>query len=737
MTEISRELLIDIIKQMGIGMNFSRSYPKGHPGLDPILSKILSFLKEIPQDHEQVALCLIENVILFEGQRFESDKLPIVKSISNIFNKLGVRSVSFDVNLDVNDLKAFFYTMASTLADLQDYGNISAILEAQGSERIKLNELEYGVVSTKGGKVKIDWEIFLKTLRASSILVSEEDTKKELVNFLTDVVGLRGEEPDELQAKMIINTLEKLSNLVVEKFGAESWGEYSLIFTRILATLSPNIKKRIVQIKTENKRLADLIKNILPTLSDETLIEIVMARTMAQEDQTVDPDVLEVLKKLTGPRLVNLLPQLKDKIPKKALEEVTLILSQATQMTQAEKKTEEFSREEMEKELRKYFPLLRDPSPVKQIKAIDDIIAFTLKLIELKRVELIKLVVDRFDSLSDMERDFSVFARSIDALRELYLKSKSVGLRDIFENISKRIGKHLLRGGKEFIERKKVIINMIGEIRDLNYVTELISILWEPGTFNEAREALIKFSNDAVEPLLGVLKDAEDRSVRMKILDVLLRMGDVVVPPTMKLLNDNDWYVRRNALYILGEIKVADAIEAMGKLVHDDHEQVEMEAISALGKIGSEKIRPYLIDALKSKYKSVILAAVHHLPRDDVKVVIPDLLKMLERKKRIPDKKEEEIRRNVIQTLGEVGDDYSIEGLMRIIKERSLIGSDLLLGTKEAAIEALGKFGTQKAKETLQELVVSGDAEVSAIAEGVFQRLEKELRKTVDSKQPQ
>ncbi len=725
MSELSKDLLLNIVKQIGLGINFCRSYPKGHPGIEPIIAKALTLFKEIPSDRSEIAMCMIENIILFEGERFEPDRLPIVKSIGTVFGKLGVRSASFNVDLNTDDLKAFFYAMASTPADLQDYGDVAAILDAQGTERIKVNELEYGIVSAKGGKVKIDWEVFLKTLRASNILVSEEDTQQELVKFLSDVVGLKGGEPDELQAKMITNTLEKLCNFVTEKFGAENWGEYSLIFTRILATLSPNIKSRVAGIKTENKRLAELIRNILPTLSDETLLEVISSRALASEEGLPEPDVLEVLKKLTGPRLATLLPQLKDKLPKKALDEITLVLSQATKPVEAELQFDTASHEELEKELRKFFPALREPALDVRVKAIEDIMNFSEKLFSIKQLELIKLIVDRFDSYSDSEKDVTGFAKVLEALKDLYLKAKKAGFRDIYVSISNRMGKHLLRTGKELVDRKKIVINKIGEMQDLNYLTDLISVLWEPGTFNEAREALIKFSNEAVDPLIGVLKDAEDRSVRMKILDVLLKMGKIIVPSVVKLLSDEEWYVRRNGLYLLGELKETETVDEIGRLVTDENEQVQLEAVRALTRMEQEKTKPYLVEALKSKFYPVVLETVQHLPREEVKPVMPNLLKLLERRKRIPDKKEEEQRRNVILIIGRIGDDDIIENLLRVIKERSLIGSDLLLSTKEAAIEALQAIGSDKAIEALVQLAESSDAEIAALAQDGLDKIKK------------
>lgn len=724
MADISKDLLLNIIKQVGIGMNFCRSYPKDHPGLEPIVSKSLSLIKEMPPDRDEISLCMIENVILFEGERFETEKLPIVKSITSIFNRLGVRSVSFSVGLTVEDLRAFFNTMAATPADLQDYGSIASILEASGAQSIKLNELEYGIVSTKGGKVKIDWDVFLKTLKASSSMATDEATKMELVKFLTDVVGLKGGEPDEVQAEMITNTLEKLSNVVVEKFGEEGWGEYSLIFTRILATLSPNIKSRIAKIKTENKRLAELIRNILPTLSDETLIEIVSSKALS-EGEGVDPDVIEMLKRLTGPRLVNLLPQLKDKLPAKALEDITFILSRAAQPVEAELKIEEASHEELEKELRKYFPPLREEASEIRIKAVADIMTFVMKIFDTKHLSLLKLVIDRLDAMSDSERDLTVFSRVVDGLKDFYLKAKSAGMREVYETISKRIGRHLLRAGRELVDRKKIVIGVIGEMHDSNYITELISILWEQGTFNEAREALIKFSSDAIEPLLGVLKDAEDRSVRMKILDVILKMGKPILPAIEKLLRDQEWFVRRNGVYILGEIKAEEMVDEIGKRVADDHEKVQIEAVNALSKIGGDKVKPYLKSALNSKYKTVMLEAINNLPKEDVQSVLPELIKLMERKKRIPDKKEEELRRIVVAALSKIGGNDAVECLVRTVKDHSFIGSDLLFSTKEAAIEALGTIGSERALEVLSGFADGNDADMAALAENTLEKIKR------------
>ncbi|MGQ9701382.1 MAG: HEAT repeat domain-containing protein [bacterium] len=111
----------------------------------------------------------------------------------------------------------------------------------------------------------------------------------------------------------------------------------------------------------------------------------------------------------------------------------------------------------------------------------------------------------------------------------------------------------------------------------------------------------------AIPILVGTLSEADDRTVRMKIIDVLVHMGEKIVPEITKLLEKKEWFIRRNGIFILGQLKCLSSIDHLGRLINDPKEKVQIAVVEALNKIDSEKIREYLKNGLNSQYRSVVI----------------------------------------------------------------------------------------------------------------------------------
>ena len=714
----------DIIKNTGIAINISRTYPQGHPSLIPVIQRLKILLKEIPVEQESITLVIIEDVILIQEQRFESKKLPIVKSLVHRFNQLGIKSITINVGVSDEDLRAFFSAMAATAADISDYGDITALLKAKGITGIKVNKYRVGVISSDDEVKEINWENFLESLLASGPVMSDEERIRELSRFLSSV-GIAGSEPVEVQSSKIVAGLEKLALMIADQYGEERWGEYSIIFSRILGVLSPTIKKNIVKYKTENKKLAVLIRSLIPTMSDEDIIEIVSAKAR-EKGANAEEEIIDILKHVTGARLPDILSTLRMNVPELNFEKIVARLMSELKTTKGTKAADKFISKNLETEMRRFFPQLRNPSREVRMKAVEELLRYSDKIIEANDDDLFRLLVDRFDTMADAETDITTFKKTIEALKYLYQKASSLKKNDMVQFISKKFGKHLVRKEAGLLERKKVVIRTISEMKDENYVPELVSLLWDPGTFVEAREALISLSEYSCPILIESLKETEDYTVRKKIIDVIIKMGEKAIPEIQKLLTEKEWYIRRNGLFLLGELGVASSIDDIGRLITDEKEQVQIEAVTALAKIDDPRSRQYFIKALDSKYPRVVLEAMRHLEKEDVQQKLPEVIGWLKKRKSIPNENEEKFRREIINILGKLGDDSAVIPLSEILNEGALFKANLLIRTKEAALNALAEIGTPEAIEALNQATQHKDQFVASTAQKVLKKFEKE-----------
>ncbi len=701
--EQSLEFKIEFIKQLGLGINISRIYPKGHPSLEPVVQRIKILLKEIPLEQESVSLVVVEDVIMIGEQRFDSKRLPLIKSLVDRFAKLNVKSITFDVNATEDEIRAFFLAMAATPADIADYGDIVALVRAKGIPGIKINKFRVGVVSSEADDIKqMDWTTFLESLVISQERWTDEDRLKHLGEFLTSIGVMGGDNP-EVQTKKVVAGLEKLAAMITDQYGEERWDEYAVIFSRMLALLSPNIKKNIARYKTENKKLALLFKGLIPTMADEDIIDIIATRAK-EKTQAAEDEIVEILKNITGTRLPDILSSIRINIPDINFEKVVARLMSEMKAAKGTDVADKIMEKNLEQQMRSFFPQLRDSSLEVRAKTIDSLMNIATRLFDSKNYDLIRLLVDRFDTMSDTEEDLGVFKKIMDGIKELYMKSQKYGREELVQFISKKFSRHLVRKEKSLLDKKHIVIKTIADLKDQNYLPELVSLLWDQGSFSEARDALIAMAEYSTPMLINTLTDADDRTVRMKIIDVLVRIGEIVVPEAIRLLTAKEWFVRRNGVFILGEIKSRSALPHLERMMKDPEEKVQLATIESLVKIGSDDALQLVKLGLESPYRSVVIAAMKHLPKNEIGDRIVRVATWVKERKSIPDEKEELFRRSVIEVLGEKGDDTIIGSLVEVLEERALFRSDLLNATKTAALNAIARIGSEKAMQVLNSL---------------------------------
>ncbi|MEO0156815.1 MAG: HEAT repeat domain-containing protein, partial [candidate division WOR-3 bacterium] len=436
----------------------------------------------------------------------------------------------------------------------------------------------------------------------------------------------------------------------------------------------------------------------------------------------VEDEIVDILKNITGTRLPDILSSIRVNVPEINFEKIVARLMSEMKATKGTDVADKIMEKNLEQQMRSLFPQLRDSSAQNRTEAIDKLMQLSNKIFETKNYELVRLLVDRFDTLSDTEEDISIFKKIVDSLKNLYFLAQKHQREEIVQFISKKFSRHLVRKEKSLLDKKHIVIRTIAEIKDQNYLPELVSLLWDQGSYVEARDALIAMADYSIPMLIDTLKDAEDKSVRMKIIDVLIRMGEKIIPEVVKLLNSQEWYVRRNGIYILGELKAQTAVEHLGKLMEDKDERVQLAVIESLNKIDGEKIYEYIKLGLNSPHRSVVILSIKSLPKEDVKEKLVEVATWLKQRKSIPDEKEEQFRRSIIEVLGEKGDDTILDYLTAILDEKPFFKGDIIQETKLSVLNAFAKIGTPKSIEILKKIANQKDQVLAAASRELLKK---------------
>lgn len=189
---------------------------------------------------------------------------------------------------------------------------------------------------------------------------------------------------------------------------------------------------------------------------------------------------------------------------------------------------------------------------------------------------------------------------------------------------------------------QKDVVDLIQGLKNENY-----------DVHQKAIDAIGKLGEKAIEPLIQALKD-KNGTVREVALGTLIKIGRPAINPLIQALKDNDEDGRELTVWALREIvdrRDKRAVKTLIQALKDKSLGVRLEASKALVNIGDPAVEP-LIQVLKHE--------------------------------------DFEVRRVTIETLGEIGDNRSLEPLFQALNQ-AFEDYDKN-NIRETAIRAIGKI---------------------------------------------
>jgi len=158
----------------------------------------------------------------------------------------------------------------------------------------------------------------------------------------------------------------------------------------------------------------------------------------------------------------------------------------------------------------------------------------------------------------------------------------------------------------------------------------------------------------------------------------------------IKLLLNDDFIIRKNAITIVGKLKLKDAVESLYSGLDNIYREVSVATIEALGEIGDLSSVPELLDVLNVEdisfeytdidMKFYIMDAVKKIYSSNKGASYDFLLSNLK-------SNSETLKESIAFLLGEIGNEEFTDPLTELLKTRNL-------DVKKNAIIALGKIGS-------------------------------------------
>jgi HEAT repeat protein len=263
-----------------------------------------------------------------------------------------------------------------------------------------------------------------------------------------------------------------------------------------------------------------------------------------------------------------------------------------------------------------------------------------------------------------------------------------------------------LRRDAEALRRKdpatrSMVMLAIHRIANRMVIEELVRRLGRARTEEERaglRSTLLHVGADAVTPLVREMVAASDVGARRAYRDAMVALDHAGVSLLEDMIGDERWFVVRNMVGILGDIRSPDAIDHFRRTVEHSDARVRRETVLALAKIGGEEAVPLLARGLNDAEAPLRAAAALGLGLTKLPMAAGPLLA------RLPQEQDEDVEVEIVRSLGRIGDPRAVEALAERARGGSFF-SRVPPALRVEAVRALGEVGGEAATGVLRRLV--------------------------------
>lgn len=324
-----------------------------------------------------------------------------------------------------------------------------------------------------------------------------------------------------------------------------------------------------------------------------------------------------------------------------------------------------------------------------------------------------KLIMKIEEYLSLHKETFEFSDLIWDIVRGSLEMKDGVTLSRVCEILSKRRERHDYVATYESAAVRKVV----EEMNRPEVIEPLVTHLAENPSewYPHVKHVFETVASEEAAYALSRIISHESRQVRLYVLKILSKMGKAALNVCLKILRDNiyferpavrrelpdqNWYIVRNAISVLGSLKDPEACRGLGMRLSDDDFRVRRAIVSALESIGGESSADLLLLMADDSDREIRESAMIALGLIKVSDMTPELIEFASRRN-------SEII-GVINALGQIGGGEAVSFLRKLLCDSHFLseysgGKNSRDDIRLAAIRAIGKIGSPEASIILHE----------------------------------
>ena len=195
--------------------------------------------------------------------------------------------------------------------------------------------------------------------------------------------------------------------------------------------------------------------------------------------------------------------------------------------------------------------------------------------------------------------------------------------------------------------------------------------------------------------------------------DLVHRFGAAGISHIAPLVDDNRWFVQRNAASLLGASRSADAVPVLQGLLRRTDPRVLRTAVMALAGIDDPAAARAVQTALRAASGASRDAVVSALVAEKDPRVVPMLVRILEESD--PFGADHQTVLDTLHAVRQLADDRAVAAVVAVMRRNKLFAWKKARATKEAAVLALIAIASPRARTALGEAAATGDRTLKKI----------------------
>jgi HEAT repeat protein len=276
--------------------------------------------------------------------------------------------------------------------------------------------------------------------------------------------------------------------------------------------------------------------------------------------------------------------------------------------------------------------------------------------------------------------------------------------------------------------RGKYCLDALDQLASEDILDYLVSILCSKETWDALREATIKAlvslkGKVVVWRLMDHLAEESNGQVRKYLAEVLIRQSEAALPILIEYLDDERWFVARNAVVILGEIRNDLATDHLKTVLSHRDVRVRRETIRSLTKIGGTNAIGILLRTVAGEDVEMSKQALLSLGAMKCTAAVPTLINLVRTMgttaKTISTKKE------AIKALGEIGSSEATSALLEALQKKSIWKRRMTDELRASAALALSLIGGEDAIKSLEMAADDKSEQVARAANKALKQLKR------------